>query len=450
MRPLEWLFVLSFIPVLLMPVIPQRWRHNWLIVSAVLPTVMGILHLIVEGWRIQMIPLYIIALVILVSRTAIVLRGESRVKRTRGIVISILSAMIIIGCVIGAGWLLPVITLPKPTGPYAVGIIDRELVDEERGRKLMVSIWYPAAERGEAAPLTHYPDEVANGIGNLFGLPGIGLQHMRYFMVDASENAPVAINNMPFPILVFSHGMVGLRMQNSPTLQDLASWGYVVVAIDHTDAAAVTVFPNGEARYYDLAKFSISSNDEPDKVSMDEHVMPVWIADQRFVYDTLEKWQQGDPVFSGKLDLTRIGSFGHSFGGATAVEVCRIDTRCGAAVDMDGGLYGEAASKPAVRPLMLMSSTDSNQYPEPIAEWSKMIEIAGADAYWLELPNSGHLSFTITPLLSPILVPDGFDPQVGLRTVDKYLRAFFDKYLRGKETTLLGSESGQTDVRWIQ
>ncbi len=449
MRPLEWFLLLSFIPVLLLPVIPQTWRRYWLRVSALLPVLAGILHLVVEGWRIQMVPLYILAILVLVSRLPSLLGREGAVRRRLGVVMSIVSALVLIGCAVGAGWVLPVVNLPQPTGPYPVGIVDRELVDDTRGRHLMVSVWYPAAQSGTAAPLTHYPDEVASALGNVAGLPGLALQHLRYFKVSASEGVPVLANNTPFPVLVFSHGMVGARLQNSSTLQELASWGYVIVALDHTDAAAVSVFPNGEVRYYDLARFGIPADVEPNKALMNEHVLPVWVADQRFVYDTLEKWQTDDPLLAGKLDLTHIASFGHSFGGATALEVCLVDTRCRAAVNLDGGLYGSSVSVPAVRPLMLMSSADSSQYTDTVSTWSHMILSATDGAYWLELPNSSHLSFTISQLISPLLTPPGFDPRAGLHTIDKYLRLFFDIQLRGADPTQLQPSSADTHVRWL-
>jgi predicted dienelactone hydrolase len=417
--------------------------------TALLPLLTGGLHVIVEGWRIQLVPLYVLAALILFIRLPAILGREGEIRRRRGLVMSVVTAFTVIGGGIVAGWLMPVITLPAPTGPYPVGIVDRELVDEERGRRLMVSVWYPAAARGTPAPLTHYPDAVTTALGNLAGLPGVVFQQMGYVTLAASQDVPMAAEDAPFPVLIFSHGLVGLRLQNSSTLQELASWGYVVVALDHTDAAAVTVFPDGETSFYDLAKFAVPSDVEPDITMMDEHVFPAWIADQRFVYDTLEQWAQDDPLLAGQLDLERIGSFGHSFGGATAVEVCRVDNRCRASVNMDGGLYGETATLHAVRPLLLMTSAESAQYMEAVDKWTSMIDNADAPAYWLELPNSTHFSFTITQLLSPLLAPDNFDPRGGLSVVDKYLRAFFDRHLRGVETLPLGSASAETDVRWI-
>jgi predicted dienelactone hydrolase len=449
MRVFETLFLFSLVPILLLPFSLHRWQRGWRIVSTLLPMLVGGIHLIAEGWRIQMVPLYILAVLILAYRWPMLVGRADKMSRRRGILVSSAMALLLALCGVLAGWLLPVVTLPTPTGPYQVGIVDREIVDQVRGRRLMVSIWYPAAQSGASALLTNYPKEVADGLGKLSGVPGLAFQHLRYFRLAASEDVPLQVEDAPFPVLVFSHGLVGLRLQNSSTLQNLASWGYVVVALDHTDAAAVTVFPDGEARFYSLESFGIPSNVEPDKALVDERVFPVWVADQLFVYDIIETWAANDPMLAGKLDVARIGSFGHSFGGATALEVCLIDTRCRAAVNIDGGLYGRIVTQPAVRPLLLMSSAESNQYADAIEDWTRMVENANADAYWLELPGSTHFSFTITQLLSPILAPKDFDPRAGLHIVDTYLRTFFDVHLRGMETPPSEAGSGETDVRWL-
>jgi predicted dienelactone hydrolase len=449
MRPLEWLLLFSFSPILLLPFIPQSWRSRWLVVSAPLPLFIAILHVIVEGWRIPLILVYLFAVVIFVVRLAEIFRRQPLIQRRRGILFSVVSVLGLILCSVLAGWLLPVVTLPETTGPYSVGVVDRELMDEARNRRLMVSVWYPTRENGSPAPLTHHPDEVATALGSLSGLPGLGLHHLRYSTVAAGEGVPVLVDNAPFPVLVFSHGLVGLRLQNSSTLQELASWGYVVVAIDHTDAAAVTVFPDGEARFYDLTRFGIAAGTEPDENLVNEQVFPVWVEDQRFVYNTLETWAVEDAMFRDKLDITRIGSFGHSFGGATAFEVCLVEVRCRAAVNLDGGLYGDIVNSSAVRPILLMTSEDSNRHNEAVEEWSQTVSAATDAVYWLELPNSTHFSFTISQLLSPLLIPKDYDPRAGLRIVDKYLRLFFDVHLREADPTLLEISAENSDVQWL-
>ena len=449
MRVFEMLFMFSLVPLLIIPFLPYSWQRRWSSIWVLLLALMGGIHLLAEGWRIQMVPLYGLALLVLVYRSFALFGSVGTRSRRREVLIAGAMALFLTLSGVVAAWLVPVVTFPMPTGPYPVGIVDREIVDQARARRLMISIWYPALSNGTSAPLTHHPDEIAAGLGKLSGLPGFAFQHLRYFKLAASDHAALLTEGAPFPVLVFSHGLVGLRLQNSATLQELASWGYVVVALDHTDAAAVTVFGDGETRFYNLERFGIPSNVEPDKTLVNERVFPVWADDQRFVYDMLERWSVNDPLLAGKLDLTRIGSFGHSFGGATALEVCRIDARCRAAVNMDGGLYGKIVSQPAVRPLLLMSSAESNQYTKAIEEWRSMVEQANADAYWLEVPGSTHYSFTITQLLSPVLAPRDFDPRAGLDTVHTYLRTFFDLHLRGRRMLLPEAAARAADVRWL-
>lgn len=444
MRPLEWLVFGAFVPAIVLLFAPQQLRERWLFAVSLLLPLATILHLIIEGWRIQMVPLYLLALCMLVGGAL-----QRRVAFRRfGLPARLGATLILAFGGLLAGWLLPVVRLPEPSGPYPVGIVDRELLDQARGRRLMVSVWYPAAQGGPPALLTKYPDQLMTGLARLGALPALVFQHLRYVSLAASDGVPVLAGNRPFPVLVFSHGLVGLRLQNSSTFQELVSWGYIVVALDHTDAAAVTVFPDGEVRYYNSKRFGIPSGVEPDIAMVDERIFPAWVADQRFVYDTLETWAVNDPLLAGSLDLERIGSFGHSFGGATALEVCRVEPRCRAAVNLDGGLYGDSVHLPAVRPIMLISSAESGGYPEPVEEWRQLVAQASGPAYWLELPNSSHLSFTFSQLLSPLLVPEGFEPRNGLRVVDKYLRAFFDLHLRDIETQLLTPKSGETDMHW--
>lgn len=427
MRPLEWCLILSFLPLIVLALAPPRWRSAWK-PCTLLPAGVAVVQVMREGWRWQLLALY--ALAALLPVLSLLWRPSvARWPRWLGAVVLV---SIVGSSTVLAGWALPVITLPAPTGPYAVGVVDRELVDAARNRRLMATIWYPAAARGVPAPWTHYPDQLMVGMGRLTGLPDIVFQHLRYIEVAASDGAPVLPHDGPFPVLVFSHGMVGMRLQNASMLQDLASWGYVVLALDHTDAAAVTTFPDGETRLYDPTRFGLPAHEAPRAGAVEANMFPVWVADQQFAFDTLAAWQADDPRFAGALDLTRLGAFGHSFGGATALEVCRIDARCRAAADLDGGLYGGIKTQPTARPTLLMSSASSGSDDAARALWQAAMERAAAPALWLELPASSHLSFTDSELLSPLLPPRGYAPRAGLAMVTHDLRVFFDTYVRGE------------------
>src|SRR4051794_31197603 len=137
MRPLEWFVIMSFVPIVLTPLIRSSWRRRWLFAAALLPVLACALHVTIEGWRSQMAPLYFLAvLVFAVALPSSLGRGWAASPR-RAVLASVGIAAIVIGAGMFAGWLLPVVSLPPPTGPYHVGVIDRELVDATRDRRLM-------------------------------------------------------------------------------------------------------------------------------------------------------------------------------------------------------------------------------------------------------------------------------------------------------------------------
>ncbi|KPL91459.1 alpha/beta hydrolase family protein [Herpetosiphon geysericola] len=442
MRFLEWIACLAFLPALFLPFMPQPTRARWRLSTALLPAVVSLIQILLEGWRIQLLPLYGLASLVLLNQ--LLASSERRLR-----IISGISFVGLVLSIIGASWLLPVPSLPTPTGLYAVGIVDRVVVDSSRQRRLMVSVWYPAAYAGEPASLTKYPDQIAAGLGDMTGIPAFVFQHLRYITLAASEGVPMLSTAGPLPVLVFSPGMVGLRAQNSSTFQELASWGYLVVAIDHTDAAAVTVFPDGEVRFSNFAHFGIDPAQEVTTEQINQHVLPVWIADQRFVLDTLERWNANDSLLAGQLDLSHIGIFGHSFGGATALETCEVDARCKVVINLDGGLYGKSVERAATKPLLLITSQESSNLVTAVTNWNHLISNAQNQAVWLELPNSSHLSFTFAQLLSPLLAPDGFEPRQGLALVDSYVRMFLDGHLRSAGHEQFTNLAQRNEMHWL-
>lgn len=431
MRSLEWLTLLACLTAFLLPLLPRCGGRRWLPdLAALLPLMAAGLHFWLEGWRIQMVPLYLMALLFAALRWRA--RRQSLPPAPPHLLRLGLTALTLTLAGILPAWLLPVVRLPLPTGPYAVGVMDREIKDPVRARRLMVSVWYPASSAGPRAPLTQNPDEMAAGLAAAYGLPtaAIALQHLRYFTSAASAEAPILPGAPPFPVLVFSHGLVGVRLQSSGTFQELASHGYVVVALDHTDAAAVTVLPNGETRLFDLQRLGI----RPEQLERSTRpLLPIWVADQRLVYDMVAEWQATDPLLAGRLDLRRMGSFGHSFGGVTALEVCRTDVRCRAAANLDGGLPRDGLTS-AVRPVLLMTSAQSKSLDYAVRLWTAYVRAARGPVDWLELPGSNHYSFTIVPLMSPLMAPWGYDSAAGLKTIDGHLKTFFDLHLRGTPT----------------
>ncbi|MBT8298348.1 MAG: dienelactone hydrolase family protein, partial [Maribacter sp.] len=129
-------------------------------------------------------------------------------------------------------------------GKHALGVRTLELVNKDQidilnsiegvdplyDRKLTVEIWYPAVvAKGVEAQETY--EEV-------MGTRGDSLRPLIPFTFKgrALRNADPKKNEGKFPLIIVSHGYVGSRYLMTYLTENLASKGYVVVAIEHTDS----------------------------------------------------------------------------------------------------------------------------------------------------------------------------------------------------------------------
>ncbi len=142
------------------------------------------------------------------------------------------------------GDLLPDAPELAPRGEYSVGVRTLELVDPDRldilnaadgeiplyDRPLTVEVWYPAIiPEGETA-LTEYSDVL--GVANNPDRPLIPFTFLGRALRDAEPDTSGAA----YPLVIVSHGYPGSRMMMSYLTENIASKGYVVVSIAHTDS----------------------------------------------------------------------------------------------------------------------------------------------------------------------------------------------------------------------
>src|SRR5215211_4893466 len=137
MRPFEIL-----IPILLaVHLLWRRPRPAWLLPALALLVI--VIHVIIEGYRWQMIPLYVLTGMLALWS---VLKIE---VRHLGSLLSLLLLAVSTALPI----LLPVPTLPAPDGAYQVGTRLYELTDtsrqeiysgKEEARQFQIQVWYPS------------------------------------------------------------------------------------------------------------------------------------------------------------------------------------------------------------------------------------------------------------------------------------------------------------------
>ena len=221
-----------------------------------------------------------------------------------------------------------------PSGPYPIGFTDRVIEDEARRNRYRIStngsfpitIWYPAARQRSLWPSDPYEAEVIlrdwrESAWN--GLVDRSTQLHRYGV----RHAPFAENLGSVPVILWSHGYLDERNDGQEWVEDLASHGYVVVAVDHADSGSV-VYPDGRYLYTGL---SDTFGRERGPALLQDRVR-----DLALTLDALRRWNEGDELFAGRLDPQNAAVMGWSYGGGTAAEFARLDSRVKAAVVLEG------------------------------------------------------------------------------------------------------------------
>jgi dienelactone hydrolase len=215
-------------------------------------------------------------------------------------------------------------------------------------------------------------------------------------------------------MILYSHGFRVGRRDNTERCEELASYGFVVAAIDHADCLA-TVFPDGTVFRTQITTLSTNlfQND---------------LQDTRLVLQKLEAMNQSDPLFRGTMDLRRVGTMGWSYGGGVAAEICRTDDRVLATVLLEAGLQNahDVAWLGVQKPLLGMYMAGS-AFTTPFDQTSH-------DAYWMTIANTQHQNFA--DWLAWNASPTSAGRQAA-RVMDRCAVSFFNKYLKGSDDHLL-------------
>ena len=355
--------------------------------------------------------------------------------------------------------------LPEPTGQHAVGRLSYDWVDfarteiyganREDRRELVVFVWYPAKQESAATFAPYLPPAWAP-VAEFLGINVDGLSS------HAVADATVAEHDSAYPVLLLSpSGFPPLLL--SAIAEELASYGFIVAGVNHTYETAVTAFADG--RVVPMNPAALGGALGPQTGSYDDvfrqraSVCAYKAADLASVADQLERLNS-DPAerLAGRLDLGRVAALGHSFGGNAALEWCRADQRCRAAVNLDGALWSDVGrvglDRPALQVLaehgeFAIAAEDAVKAgAAPTVEWfeaEKAITFGGwrtvqqraQPGYTAQIGGATHVSFMDVPFLpvtdasivKPALDATKIRPQRMWRITCDLLLAFFARHL---------------------
>jgi dienelactone hydrolase len=339
------------------------------------------------------------------------------------------------------------LTLPAPTGPYAVGTVALHLTSPA-GRELMISLWYPAQDVRRYALAQWLPAGAAARYAAAEGLPA----GVAFPSTHGHVGAPVVRRGGPLPVVLYSPGNNGFRSDTTVIVEELASRGYLVVTIDHTGDAYVE-FPDGRV----LAPI-------PDGAAT-QWIADARVADVRYVVDILGRLHAGVspdverrrlPVgLRGGIDLCRIGIAGYSAGGVTVASAMYADTRIRAGLSLDGPVDGPVVTAGLDRPYLLMTATRANRDTVP-----ELAEFWGNLRGWkrnVAMDHVSHASYGDDEALVPQLLSGAdatgligdADPARVLAVQRAYPLAFFDLHLRHRGHLLDGPSAQYPEVHFL-
>lgn len=400
--------------------------------SVLFALIIIMIHVMVEGNRWQMIPAYMSFGFIYLRIKIGVLKFTQRFHKL------IWGVWIVFVLVLP--YLVPVIELPKPTGPYLIGTEIFHWKDSSRSewftpeidddrRELMVQVWYPASSvKGEPIPYLDNLKIRQEAIAAAGDLPSFLVGHIDLTKTHSYEDAPIL--NGYHPMLILSHGITGYRQIHTSLVEHLTSHGYIVVAPDHTFDCNLTVFPDGH-----LSDYRSDITGHPDSVRIRRQQLNTRVADIRFLIDSM----LSHPKFQSVIDTMKIGVLGHSYGGATSIQVAFEDSRINAVLVLDSWMNpipDHIIETGIDQPFLYIGRPHWNDsdYPNSPVRLTHFISSLEGESHHYILKGSRHLDFCDLPLFTPL---SGFFLETGtipaakaVSITNSLVGSFFDHFLK--------------------
>lgn len=325
--------------------------------------------------------------------------------------------------------------IPRPSGPYTIGTVSRLFTDLSRTNRyniktnssFMAQFWYPAVPKAGVLPAPYIDRRIAATWANESSDLGVYAALYRSAVSHALPDLTIATNEAPFALVIFSHGYQEVCTIETDVMENLASHGYITVAIDHADVWA-SVFPSGEIVQGNAPGLPVS-------LTLNALFLQGRTRDVQFVLDELTRLNREDDFFRGRLDLQHVGIFGHSFGGAITADICAADNRFKAGLSLDGGGHTNLLALQIDQPFLIASGDDANPTMQPFrVAFRSLFDQFAHDAYWFHLKNSEHYDFVEMPWFAATPAPAKLRTAIVLR---RYILSFFNKYLKGQDDHFL-------------
>jgi pimeloyl-ACP methyl ester carboxylesterase len=286
------------------------------------------------------------------------------------------------------------ITLPKPTGIYAVGTKAFELKDEKRkmfrgeeSRRWMIQAFYPAEKHEGTYP--YMPETLKNG-------KVVDVEVLAHAKLNAS-----ILKESSYPLIIFVPGLGQERQKYTILCEELASQGYVILSLDQPYVSNFVRFPDNHKitlNLKDAWKLTLGRKDRDYRYRYYDLAMDMIINDIKYILDHMDALNKNH--FDSVLNIHQTILMGHSFGGNVAHHLGFKDPRIKAIVDIDSkisdrNIYGHIGIPANNNKKPVFFIRGMMQYQENLGDQLTKIDNA---TIWT--PNVEHSAFTDNAFLA--------------------------------------------------
>jgi dienelactone hydrolase len=276
-----------------------------------------------------------------------------------------------------------------------------------QGRKLLLKLWYPA----QVAPGA-IPERFWEQLQDPHRAPLLVRSTLRWILPRSASypNAPLASGMPMSSTVIYNHGLVSFASENTSLMQELASRGHVVIAIEHEEQLeefrALNRAQSREDKERARALTAQLRRATPGKQALlarqlyetsvnTGRIVAERAEDTRFVLGHLGSVLEAIPGRTARCGNTLpVHLVGYSVGGAIATRVGTDAELGGSVTNIDGGLYGTPDAVSVRLPYLMLYSAGVEGINDALLP---------THATRLTAPKTTHLNFHDVAGMLPLL-----------------------------------------------
>lgn len=407
------------------------------------------LHILIERVRWQMSPIYLLSIIQL-----ILFFTKVTIRRKWMTVLGGILSVVFISIGLSLSYMIPVFSLPSVTGAHLIGTkIESFTASKEELGIVNIKAWFPIDKIGLEKDI--YSKNPAESLNGIMGMPGILFSHLKLVQTAAYAVQTKIATTQKLPLVIYAHGAASTNIDNTALLQEIASHGYIVVAVDFDFS-----FDRYGLNLAQASTLTLSAQKEFVAQLIDK-VVPVQTEYISLVVNELKNRQYN---FSETIDFEQVILIGHSLGGTTCSSVKDEEVKPLMIINIDGPM---PLPTDLNVPFLYISSYSPDLSDKELSKKGlpevkfyrdvKIFELENVSSFfknyrpnrhWVRFISAGHIDFTDIPYMIPTMATNGYDKEKGHHLKSEVILNFMNHYINNKKQAFKKHESQA--LEWLR